>query len=189
LLPDSLTADTEQEWISHAGECKQLVLWFGTLASDVGRRRATRVSNDGRSASLVGDANLPVSVGAHLRRYLLEPDPAVLAARLIGELARLHRLESVAQDIPYLTADSVPDEPLLDAFEIEEVLPFDIGRVKRLVRARDIGELEIKKRGVKCDPAKLRKQLQPKGKAQATLIITPHAGRTVAILARRRNLV
>jgi hypothetical protein len=186
-LPESVVAEVEQEWISHAGECKQLVLWLDALANNVGRRRATRLASDGCAASFVGDPNLPIPVSTRLRRYVLEPDPAVLAAHLTGDLAARYNLDSVAASIPYFTTDARPHDPLLDAFEIHEVLPFDIARVKRLIRARDVGELEIKKRGVKCDPARLRMQLRPKGNARATLIVTPHAGSTIAILAARQR--
>jgi len=53
------------------------------------------------------------------------------------------------------------------------------------LRARGIGQLEIKKRGVRIEPQELRKQLRVEGDAAATLIITPHAGKTIAVIARR----
>ena len=55
----------------------------------------------------------------------------------------------------------------------------------RELRDRDIGTLEIKKRGVDVDPAQLRTRLRLSGAGSATLILTRVAGDRVALLARR----
>ncbi|MEX0586481.1 MAG: hypothetical protein WD176_07550, partial [Pirellulales bacterium] len=185
VLPDAWTAEAEQEWISHDGECKQLVAWFGSVAAGSAQRRATRLTNDGRSYTIVGEPNIPIPLASAVRRWLFEPDPAVLAAGLSGAVAGRHALHAICPQVAYLTGDSPVSDPLVDSFEISDVLPFDVGRLKRLVRDRRIGDLEIKKRGITCDPAHVRRQLQPKGDARATLIVTRQADRVIALVARR----
>lgn len=185
--PPRWEREMELEWISRDGECRQLVAWSGDLAREPGRRVATSLAADGSSScSLVGQPHQPVSV-APLGAFLYEPDPAVLAARLTGEIAARHGLSAVAAGSVYLTSDRHCSDPLLSAFEVGEALPMDRKRLKSALRARGIGRLEIKKRGVDIDPEALRRELDPRGENAATLIVTRVAGRATAILARRAD--
>ena len=59
--------------------------------------------------------------------------------------------------------------------------------LRRELAARDIGVLEIKKRGVDIDPAVLRPKLQLRGEHSAVLILTRAAGEKVALLAERAD--
>jgi hypothetical protein len=176
----------ELEWISRARSCRQLVAWFGDLAAHPGRRRATVLGAAGQPlATLVGSPCIEVPVADRIARYLFEPDAAVLAAELTGALAERHDLGAVSPGIAYWTGEATVADALVSAFEVEEVLPLDMKRVKSLLRARHIGRLEIKVRGVELDPAELRRRLRPAGEAAATLLVTRIAKRVTAILARR----
>ena len=65
----------------------------------------------------------------------------------------------------------------------------EIERIKQLkarLRTRNIGRLEVKKRGVDVSPEKLAKRLAGGGKESATLLLTPVGNSVKAILARRR---
>jgi hypothetical protein len=48
-----------------------------------------------------------------------------------------------------------------------------------------VGTLEIKKRGIDVDPAALRRELRPKGKASATLVLARTVDATLAISVER----
>ena len=62
---------------------------------------------------------------------------------------------------------------------------FDVKALRAWVRERGVGTLEIKKRGIDLDPAALRRTLKPKGKASATLMVTPTpAGARVLVCSR-----
>ncbi|TPX01084.1 SAM-dependent methyltransferase, partial [Schumannella luteola] len=91
--------------------------------------------------------------------YLLEPDGAVIRARLIGELARRVDGRMIDPTIAWITSDASPATPFGQAFRVREVLPFDERKLKSALRERGIGTLEIKKRGVDVDPASLRARL------------------------------
>ena len=185
-VPNTWRERTELEWISHQGECKQLVAWFGTLAADAGKSVATVIGADNRHTSIVsqGDAPQPRIVET-LGRYLFEPDNAVIAARLIDQLAQREGLSLLGEGVAYLTGDAYSAFPLLAAFQIIEHVPFDIKQVKAMLKRHDVGTLEIKKRGVNVLPERLRKQLAARGNVPATLLLTPFSGRVTAILARR----
>jgi hypothetical protein len=173
-VPPGWTDRCELEWISRDRECRQLVAWHGDLASKPGQHTATALSADGRSStSFSGEPNCEMSF-ADLDQYLFEPDSAVLAASLSGALAQDHGLSAVSAGIAYLTC-----------FAVEEVLPLDLRKVGEALRERQIGRLEIKKRGVEHDPQLVRKQLRLQGDNEATLVLTKLHGKHAAILAHR----
>lgn len=87
--------------------------------------------------------------------------------------------------IAYITADAPVATPFAAGFRIVETLPFAEKDLRKALRARGIGALEIKKRGVDVDPAALRTRLKLAGDRPATLILTRVAGRHTALLAER----
>jgi hypothetical protein len=91
----------------------------------------------------------------------------------------------ISREIAWVTADAAHETPFAQSFRVREVLPLHPNQLKKRQRALEIGRLEIKKRGVDIDPAKLRKELQPRGDEAATLICTRVQDRRVAILADR----
>lgn len=182
----SEAAEVELEWISRRRECRQLVVWFGELARAKGCRRATGVSTDGKTVeTLLGVPGSCSRIAENLQAFLIEPDPAVLAADLTGEFGKRFDLEAVSRRIPYFTAEKPVENRLAASFEILEAGPFDRKRLVRVLREHRIGPLEIKKSGVDLDPAALRRRLKPSGDEQGTLLVFPHKGGVIAVLARR----
>lgn len=180
LIPD----DAEAQWVSVDGDVVELALWFGVLARPEVHRAATVIGPHGK-AELVAEADSrDVDVRA-LGEFMYEPDGAVIRARLIGDLARTIDAGMVSDGIAWLTSHFSVDTPFASRFRVKECIPFDVKALKRLVKANDIGVLEIKKRGIDVDPSVLRKKLAPKGKNHATIILTRVEGRRSAILAER----
>lgn len=189
--PEAWQARAECEWISRGGECKQLVLWFGSLAADVGLRRATLLTADGTSHSITGipdDMAGPDAyeqVAADFGRYLFEPDAAVLAAHLTESTARRFAIAPLHVGSAYLTGDVPLIDPLLATFEILEALPLDVRKLRAWFAERNVGRLEIKKRGVDVEPEKLRRELKLSGQESACLILVRRGDRVTALAARR----
>lgn len=189
-LPEAWRQTAELEWIGNRGECRQQMVWFRDLARSPGRRTASVfVAGLAEPKTLCGDAGQEISPAANLGRYVFEPHAAVLAADLTGVLANAHGLNCVSPGIPYLTGDQHISDPVLACFEVTEVLPLDPKHLRDAIRERGIGNLEVKKRGVKIDPEEVRKQIHPRGDQAATLIITPVKKKIVAILAQRVGAV
>ncbi len=185
-LPDGWAEQAELEWISRDGECRQLVVWFGALTSAAGTRRATVLGKTAEPESTVADTVQEVPPATHrVARYVYEPDAAMLAAGLTGTVAAAHRLAPITHGIAYLTSDERHATPALAAFEVCEVLPLDLKKLKSALRARGIGRLEIKKRGIEEDIERLRRQLDLRGDEAATLLLLKVAGHVTAIVARR----
>lgn len=183
--PNDWREECELEWISRGGECRQLVVWFGALASEQGACCATRVANDGSHETIRGRAGIVPTTASQIGRYIVEPDAAVLGAGLMGVLAEQHGLRGVEPGIGYLTGDMPVEGMLAASFEVTAVLPFQPKRVKALLRSRGFGRLEVKKRGVPYDPEELRRQLHVPGDETATLIVTRVEGAVTAIVAQR----
>lgn len=179
-----IPAAAEAQWVSVDREVVEVGLWFDSLARP-GIRRAALVLGEHGAAEMTatGDTD-DVEVG-ELGRYLYEPDGAVIRARLIGDLGRSLGAHMVSESIAYLTSDTAVETPFASRFEITARLPLDERQLKREISARNIGTLEIKKRGVDIDPATFRKKLAPRGENSATLFLTRVAGRHTALLAQR----
>jgi hypothetical protein len=191
--PAHWRAEAELEWIGERGECRQQVAWHGRFARYPGRRCATIVAMDGAAARIVvGVSEVDFSASRRIAdgigRYLFEPHAAVLAADLVDAVAAERGLGRIAPRAVYLTGDSLVADAALAAFEVQDVLPFDVKRLKRHLRERGIGRLEVKKRGVDVDPEIVRRRLQGKGDSAATLILARLRKQVRAILARRLGL-
>ena len=182
LIPDGVQA----QWVSDAGEVVELAVWSGPLARPGVGRAALVVGPDG-AHELIARADTEDVPAGELGEYLVEPDGAVIRARLIGDLARSLGARMLHRTIAYLSCDAAPATPFGAAFRVVDVLPLDAKAVRRALAARGVGVLEIKKRGVDVDPEAFRRQVLPRaaGTATATLILTRLGERRRAILAER----
>jgi hypothetical protein len=180
LIPET----SEAQWVSVDREVVELVLWSGPLARPGIRRAAVVLSPSGIS-ELSAPADSPDAATGELGEYLIEPDGAVIRARLIGDLARGLHGRMLDPTIAWITADELPTTPFGQSFRVLERMPLDVKALKRELAGRGIGTLEIKKRGVDIDPAEFRRKLSLAGDASATLVLTRIAGSRTAILVER----
>ncbi|UWE12701.1 SAM-dependent methyltransferase [Actinacidiphila bryophytorum] len=175
---EAVPQSAEAEWISDGGDVKEAVLWFGGGVHP-GARRATLLPS---GASLVG-RGLPDPQVRPVGRYLYEPDGAVIRAHLVAEVAEELDGGLVDPTIAYVTADALRATPYATAYEVTDVLPFGLKRLKALVREREIGVLTVKKRGSAVDPEDLRRRVRPQGPHSATVFLTRISGAPSMLLA------
>lgn len=181
---DLIPSTAEAQWVSADGQVVELGLWFGALARS-GIRRSALVLRGDDGHELTSEADSEDAETGELGEYLYEPDGAVIRARLIGDLARRLDGRMLSDGIAYITTDVATETPFAAGFRILETLPFAEKELKKALRARDIGTLEIKKRGVDVDPAALRTRLKLSGGRPATIILTRVGGKHTALLAER----
>ncbi len=167
-IPDN----AEAQWVSVAGSLVELTLWFGSLARKGVRRSALLLTKDGKY-EITSDSTerLDAPLG-ELGEYVYEPDNAVIRSHLLGQLAQSIGARIFSPEIAYLTADEEISSPWLKGYRVLDNLAFDRKKLKAYLRERNIGILEIKKRGSDIVPEELRKELAPKGKGAATLVVT-----------------
>ncbi|MFH9244785.1 methyltransferase domain-containing protein [Streptomyces lydicus] len=175
---EMLPEDAEAEWISDRGEVKEAVLWFGTAP---GARRATLLP---AGDSLLG-TGLPDPEAGPVGRYLYEPDGAVIRAHLVAEAATALDGRLIDPTIAYVTADTLRPTPYATAYEITDVLPFNVKRLRALLRERGVGTAVIKKRGSAVEPEELRKKLKLGGGGNSvTIFLTRVAGAPTMLLGQ-----
>jgi len=166
----------EIEFISDSGECKEALVWFGRFKT--ASKRATILP--GRTSIVmetVGEiAVVPPS------NYLYEPDPSVIRAHLVEQLAAEMGASRIDEQIAYLTSDSLIKTPFARAYEILEVMPFNLKAISRRLRELNAGKVIVKKRGVPYDPREIEKRLKTLGTKEFILVLTRLAGKPWAMI-------
>ncbi|OHX05697.1 methyltransferase domain-containing protein [Micromonospora sp. WMMB235] len=188
-----IPAGAEAEWVSVDGDLVEAALWCGELAEVP--RRATLLrekegpllnasgSKRGPSYHLTGTGAQEAPVGP-VRRFLYDPDPAVVRAHLVAELAADLDATLADPSIAYLYADEARPTPFARCLEITDVLPFSLKRLRALLRERCVGRVEIRKRGSALEPEKLRRDLRLSGDEAAGLALTRVAGDPTVLVCR-----
>ncbi|WP_432010979.1 class I SAM-dependent methyltransferase [Streptomyces cucumeris] len=174
---EAVPEDAEAEWISDHGHVKEAVLWFGTARP--GMRRATLLP---ASHSLLGTRLLPDPPTGPVGRWLYEPDGAVIRAHLVADVAARIGGRLIDPTIAYITADELRPTPYATPYEITDVLPFNLKKLKALLREREIGIVTIKKRGSAVEPETLRKKLRLAGRNACTILLTRVDGAPTMLL-------
>ena len=181
---DLIPNQAEAIWVSHNSDLVEVLLWFGSLGSP--GKRSAMMMKDGQILSFSGDPKIEAMVDEP-KRYIFEPDNALIRSHLMGEFANQNGLTLVSQSIAYLSGNQPADSPWLKTYEVIERLPLDTKAIRRSLNAREIGQLEIKKRGIDLTPEELRPQLKLKGKNAATLILTKVGDARAAFICRNLN--
>ncbi|MCW2633955.1 MAG: uncharacterized protein JWQ99_322, partial [Blastococcus sp.] len=170
---DRVPAGVEAEWVSVGGSIVEALLW-GRGSSETWRR-ATLV-RDGVALELTADADPgPASVGP-VRGWLHEPDPAIIRSGLVSLVAAENGATLLDPTIAYTSSDGPAGSPWVSSYRIDEVLPFNLKKLKALLRARGVGRVVVKKRGSPLEPEALVRRLRGPGSASAVVVVTRVAG-------------
>jgi len=165
--------------VSVDGDVVEATAWCGPLASVP--RRATVIRDDtAHELTGTGEQLAPV---APPRAYVYEPDGAVVRSHLVAELATHLDATLADETIAYLWADSPHRTAFARCFEVQEVLPFSLKRLRTALRLREVGRVEILKRGSALEVQTLRRELRLKGDNEASVLLTRVKGAPVAVIA------
>jgi hypothetical protein len=180
----------EAQWVSVGGEAVECTVWWGPLARNGVARSALVLAADGSAelrqltgeqAPAVGTASAgQVRAGS----WLHEPDPAVVAAGLVPQLAADLDARGLSRGPTYLVTSAPAASAFARSYAIEDVLPFQLKTLRAYLRERGVGRLTIKKRGVAVEPEQLRKQLRPTGDGEATIAVTRVGGAQTVLVLR-----
>jgi SAM-dependent methyltransferase len=178
---EAVPGDAEAEWISDGGDVKEAVLWFGA-GPELGAGAESAARTSLVRATLLPGAHTLSSRGlgdppvGPVGRYLYEPDGAVVRAHLVAEVAAELDGRLIDPTIAYVTCDEAQFTPFATGYEITDVLPFHLKRLRALLRERQVGVATIKKRGSAVEPDELRKKLRLDGPNACTVFLTRVAG-------------
>lgn len=180
-LDELRTYDAEVEFISLRGELKEAALWFGPLKTT--HRRATVLPGAHTFTAPEEKPGLPVD---EPRRYLYEPDPAILRAGLVQPLGLTLDAAQLDPDIAYLTAMQRHETPFARVWEVDAWLPFGVKPLRAALRQRGVEEALVKKRGSPMQPEELLRALHLRegdaSSASRVLFLTHLRGRPIVIL-------
>ncbi|MBT8224319.1 MAG: methyltransferase domain-containing protein [Dactylosporangium sp.] len=186
LLPEGC----ETEWVSVNGEVVEAACWCGPLARVGHRATLLRPAAPGADSAGVLSAELTGSgttVGevAPARRFLYDPDGAVVRSHLVAEFASTVGGTLADPTIAYVYADAPTPTPFGRCYEVVERLPVAVKRLRSALRQRGVGVLTILKRGSALDVQRLRRDLRLTGDHSAVLVLTRIAGDPAALLCQR----
>ncbi|CAM5421728.1 Methyltransferase domain-containing protein OS=Streptomyces rutgersensis OX=53451 GN=F0345_10470 PE=4 SV=1 [Streptomyces diastaticus subsp. diastaticus] len=100
----------------------------------------------------------------------------MIRAHQVAEVAEHVGGHLIDETIAYVTSDSLRPTPFAAAYEITDVLPFNLKRLKALLREREVGVLTVKKRGSAVEPEEVRRRMKLRGPNAATVLLTRVAG-------------
>jgi hypothetical protein len=169
--------DAELEFVSLGGELKEALLWFGPLKT--AKRRATILPGP---HSLTGDEEIGSLPLSEPKGYIYEPDAAVIRAGLVTKLGDQLGAFQLDPDIAYMTEEEEIPNPFSKVWKIEDWLPFNLKRLREYLRARDVGEVTVKKRGSPLQPEELIRMLRLRGDDQRVLFLTHLDGAPITIV-------
>jgi SAM-dependent methyltransferase len=170
--------DGSVEFISVEGDLKEAVLW---LEFERPALQATLI---------VGDAvhiwpqpeTMPDAPIAEPRGWLVEPDPALLRAGLVQDVACKFDGALLDETIAYFTTRTKVGSPWLRGWQILDWMPFHLKRLRAYLRQRNIGRVTVKKRGAALTPEELAMRLKLRGEGSCTLALTRYRGQPIVII-------
>jgi hypothetical protein len=167
-----IPAEAEAVWVSDNGDLVEAGLYFNQVRRAEVSRAALLITPTGTHELTSPNRSRTDAPLGELSDYVFEPDNSVIRSHLVGDLAIANNLHLFAPEIAYLTGEEPLVSPWLRSYRVIDNLIFDRKKLKAYLRERQIGVLEIKKRGADITPEQLRRELDPKGPNSATLIVT-----------------
>ncbi|MDO5720070.1 MAG: class I SAM-dependent methyltransferase [Actinomycetaceae bacterium] len=194
----AIPSDMHAQWISVDKTVVEASLWTPALAPEGPGRSAVIIRKD-RTVTLRSDIDpaggAPAVEIAPLRRYLWEPDGAIIRAGLLSEFARRTGAAGIAPSIAYLTSETpVPEEwgPAISEFEILTTTSLKSGKIATALRDLSATDIQVKKRGADISPDTLRRSLlkacrirRASGENPITVFATRVGEKHRAIIAQR----
>jgi len=167
------------DFVSVDGDLKEAILWLG---DGVRRERATLLRHEEyffweREMGIVPETTI-----AAPREWLVEPDPAILRAGLVQDVAEEFNGFLLDETIAYFTTDEKPESPWLRAWRVLDWMPFNVKKLRAYLRAHQVGDVTVKKRGSPVTPEALIPQLKLKGSAARTVVLTRLRGQPIVII-------
>jgi len=154
MPPQRIPFDCEREYLSLNGQLNRLTLYFGDLKQC--QRSAVSLPVGGRITST--DITYEMTATTHLKAYAYEPEPSVVKAQLIPELA-----ESIEHHTGYagifpidkkrmlLTSGSFFKHPMVkNHYVVLQVTDFDPVSINKFLKKHDVGTVLLR---AAVDPA------------------------------------
>lgn len=212
-LVHEMNTNFHRRWIGNSGECRQQ-LWLSgrachtgvsdECATTIGQRSAVLCEpnapalcyptnrhdifsqeTDALYATMPEIASTSETISSTPSTFVYELHSVLHAAELQTAWASEHGLTVLESEQGYFTSSSPVSSPWIQRFETLAVLPWDDRRLRRWLRERRIGTVEVKKRLIQLNANEAQQRYTSDGNESITLLVTRLAGRVRAIAARR----
>ncbi|MEZ6003674.1 MAG: hypothetical protein R3F33_05765 [Planctomycetota bacterium] len=175
----------EWHWISTPQGLLECTLWLGAWATQPGHH-ALRLPAEGdpihyHARPTRVEALDPAE--AQQPAFLYDPDPALIAADLLGSLAAETGLAPLAPELGYLAGPRRVEHGLLRGFEVLDACSFKPKLVRAMLGAHGIGPVRVRLRGHQEAPEVLAQRFRGPGKGTGELAVARlDAGRRVYLI-------
>jgi len=116
---------------------------------------------------------------------LIEPNPAVLAARGADDLAAAEGLWRIDRGLDWLFGDGPVATPLARSFRVLDAVAGRERDIARALRRLDAGRVEIKTRGLKLNTDVLQRRLRGRGSQNLAVLFCRLGQHQRAFLCQR----
>jgi hypothetical protein len=171
----------EVEYVQVGRSMREAVAWVGEGAV-AGLRRAVLLPAGAEVDSTMPEAGgEPVAPGA----FIFDPESCVTLAGLVRQLAARLGASLLDSRLGYLTSPAPAFDPLAATFEVLDVVPFAVARLKRRLAERRWAPEEIRRRAFPVEPDELRRLLGRLEGEPVTLLCATVRGDRLVFVARR----
>ena len=161
-----LPIDSTLEFISENGSLKEILLCMGKLATKNCDRKAVLLPSD----LIMKNSSIKIEV-TEIKKYLFEPDPAIIRAGLVQELGSKIGYHLIDSKLALLTGSHILQSDFGKIYKVEQIMKYNLKEVRKYVRENEIGELIIKTRGFPESVEKFRKKIKLKGNNLVVMFI------------------
>lgn len=187
LDEQALADDWRRCWLGSSRACPQQLLLRGetSLTIPAGQVAAVLCSHDASAQVYGGAATAGCDMVDEPSEFIYEPHPPLYAAHLAAAWASEHNLPAIANPRGYFTGEELISTPWAQTFRVLDFLAWDDRRVRKWLRAHDVGTLEVKSRLAAVDASELqRRYSRPAGRPLVCLLTRVGKG-TRVIMAER----
>lgn len=172
---DSKLSDYSFEFISIDNELKECLLMAGALKSN---KKAVILPEK----IVFEEKKHPDTQIAEVKKWLLEPDTAIIRAHLVNDLAYELNMNRIDSQISLLSSDVEPNEKYGKKFFVNDVFNYNLKSLKAYITSHEIGALDIKTKGFSESVEDFRKKIKLKGKNRAVLFIVRAGDKHICIV-------
>jgi hypothetical protein len=162
----NLPIDSTLEFVSENGSLKEILLCMGKLSTKNCERKAVLLPTN----LTLKNSNKKVEI-SEIQKFIFEPDSAIIRAGLVQELGSKIGYTLIDSKLALLTGSQIVQSNFGKIYEVEEIIKYDLKKVRKYVRENEIGELIIKTRGFPESVEKFRKKIKLKGKNSIVMFI------------------
>lgn len=163
-------------FISVEGDLKEALLSLGGTALDAA---VLLVGGSIFQWKNRGSVDAPVSLPLS---WLVEPDPSIIRASLVADLAQAFGGALLDPEIAYITTDEQPHSPWARSWRILDWMPFNLKKLRAYLRERGVGRVTVKKRGTAVTPEAVIAKLKLNGSGSRTIVLTRCRGEHIILI-------